>query len=135
MAPRFNLGQVETGKENLEALPPADKDMREVGLREAIRLLAPTIRKLEVKGYSQPKIVELLREQGITISLATLKEYLREKTSKRAKAGAAAAAAPTTAPTTGTAQAAPPSSAPPKPATDRVGAAPERRMPPPAARS
>lgn len=51
MAPRFSLGQVETGKENLDALPPADKDMREVGLRDAIRLLAPTIRKLDVKGY------------------------------------------------------------------------------------
>lgn len=87
MAPRFSLAQVETGKENLDALPPAGKETREVGLREAIRLLAPTLRKLEAKGYAHPKIVELLAEQGITISLSTLKEYLRERTAKRTKTG------------------------------------------------
>src|SRR4051794_10862012 len=94
MAPRFSLAQVETGKENLDALPPADKDTREVGLRDAIRMLAPTLRKLEAKGYSQPKIVDLLREQGITISLSTLKEYLRERTARKTKSGANSPAPP-----------------------------------------
>jgi hypothetical protein len=135
MAPRFSLGQVETGKENLDALPEAGKDMREVGLRDAIRLLAPTIRKLEAKGYSQPKIVELLAEQGITISLSTLKEYLRETTRKRAKGGAAPAGTPTTATVAAAPAASAPPSAPPKPASDRAAPAPERRLPPPAARS
>lgn len=94
MAPRFSLAQVETGKENLDALPPADKDTREVGLRDAIRMLAPTLRKLEAKGYSQPKIVDLLREQGITISLSTLKEYLRERSARKTKSSANSAAPP-----------------------------------------
>jgi len=38
MASRFSLAQVETAKANLDALPVADKDTREVGLQAAINL-------------------------------------------------------------------------------------------------
>jgi hypothetical protein len=44
MSTRFSLAQVETVKANLDALPAADKDTREVGLQGAIKALAPTIR-------------------------------------------------------------------------------------------
>ena len=83
MPSRYSLAQVETAKANLDALPAADKDMREVGLQAAIKALAPTIRKLASRGYSRKKILELLREQGIPISDSTLKHYLGEKRAHR----------------------------------------------------
>lgn len=90
MTTRFSLAQVETAKANLDALPAADKDTREVGLQGAIKTLAPTIRKLASRGYSRQKIIELLREQGIPISSSTLKHYLGEKRAKRGSEGRAA---------------------------------------------
>src|SRR5262245_58486217 len=84
MPSRFSLAQVETAKANLDALPAADKDTREIGLHAAIKALAPTIRKLAGRGYSRKKILELLREQGIPISDSTLKHYLGEKRARRA---------------------------------------------------
>jgi hypothetical protein len=59
---RFSLAQVETTKQNLDALPAAAKETRQVGLRDAVRALAPTLRKLHARGYSKDKIIELLRE-------------------------------------------------------------------------
>ena len=89
MSTRFSLAQVETAKANLDALPAADKDTREVGLQGAIKALAPTIRKLASRGYSRRKIIDLLREQGIPISTSTLKHYLGEKRARREAAGRA----------------------------------------------
>jgi hypothetical protein len=83
MPTRFSLAQVETAKQNLDALPAADKDTREVGLQGAIKALAPTIRKLASRGYSRQKIIELLREQGLPIRSSTLKHYLGEKRTRR----------------------------------------------------
>jgi hypothetical protein len=48
-------------------------------LKEAIKTLSPTIRKLLRRRYSRAKVVELLREQGVPVSLSTLKQYFREK--------------------------------------------------------
>ena len=89
MSTRFSLAQVETAKANLDALPAADKDTREVGLQGAIKALAPTIRKLASRGYSRRKIIDLLREQGIPISTSTLKHYLGEKRARREGRGPA----------------------------------------------
>ena len=85
MPTRFSLAQVETAKATLEALPAADKDTRQVGLQEAIKTLAPVIRKLGSRGYSRQKILELLKEQGIAVSGSSLKQYLGEKRAKTAK--------------------------------------------------
>ena len=79
---RFSLAQVETTKQNLDALPAADKSTRQVGLKDAIRALAPTLRKLHAKGYSREKIVELLREQGIPVGKSSLHQFLGQKSSK-----------------------------------------------------
>jgi hypothetical protein len=78
----FNLARIETARETLDALPSAGNDMREVGMRETVKMLAPTIRKLVAKGYPLAKVVELLAEQGVTIGLAALKEHYREKTGR-----------------------------------------------------
>jgi hypothetical protein len=79
MAHKFSLAAIETAKENLEAMPAAAKETRQMTLKEAIKTLSPTIRKLLRRGYSRTKVVELLREQGVPVSLSTLKQYFREK--------------------------------------------------------
>ena len=83
MRSRFTLTLIDTARANLDSLPEADKDTREVSLREAIRALTPTLRKLERRGYSRQKLVELLAEQYIHVSLSSLKDYLGDKASKR----------------------------------------------------
>jgi len=50
-----------------------------VTLKEAIKTLSPTIRKLLRRGYSRTMVVDLLREQGVNVRLSTLKQYFREK--------------------------------------------------------
>jgi len=82
MAHKFSLAAIETAKQNLDAMPAAAKETREVTLKEAIKTLSPTIRKLLRRGHSRAKVVELLREQGVPVSLSTLKQYFREKASQ-----------------------------------------------------
>ncbi len=48
---KFSVGAIDNAKEILKALPPAPRETKEVGLREAIESLAPTIRSLLAKGY------------------------------------------------------------------------------------
>jgi hypothetical protein len=79
MAHKFSLAAIETAKQNLDAMPAAARETREVTLKEAIKTLSPTIRKLLRRGYSRPRVVDLLREQGVPVSLSTLKQYFREK--------------------------------------------------------
>jgi hypothetical protein len=79
MAHKFSLAAIETAKQNLDAMPAAARETREVNLKEAIKTLSPTIRKLLRRGHSRAKVVELLREQGVPVSLSTLKQYFREK--------------------------------------------------------
>jgi hypothetical protein len=119
MAHKFSLAAIETAKQNLDAMPAAARETREVTLKEAIKTLSPTIRKLLRRGYSRAKVVELLREQGVPISLSTLKQYFREKvtqgdegdgersTSAVVKAGAEASSQLATANSSGTAAPAP----------------------------
>src|SRR4051794_34337092 len=98
MRSRFTLTLIDTARANLDSLPEADKDTREVSLREAIRALTPTLRKLERRGYSSQKLVKLLAEQNIHVSLSSLKDYLGDKASKRPGRGQPAGH-PTTTPT------------------------------------
>jgi hypothetical protein len=79
MAHKFSLAAIETAKQNLDAMPAAARETREVTLKEAVKTLSPTIRKLLRRGYSRAKVVELLREQRVPVSLSTLKQYFREK--------------------------------------------------------
>jgi hypothetical protein len=79
MAIKLSLAHVEIARETLEALPAAARETRQVRLREAVKLLSPTIRKLLRKGYSRSKVVELLAEHGVKVSVSTFKQYFREK--------------------------------------------------------
>jgi hypothetical protein len=98
MPPKISLATVDTARQNLDALPAAAKDMREVGPAEVIRALTPTIRKLLGKGYSRQQVVDLLQEQGVPVTLSALKAHFRLQTARPAKPegdGRSAAAAPT----------------------------------------
>jgi hypothetical protein len=98
MASRFTLTMVDTARGNLDALLEADMNTREISVRRAIRALTPTLRKLERKGHSRQKPVELLAEQGIQINLSSLKDYLGDKGSKkpaRSQQSTSAAVSPT----------------------------------------
>jgi hypothetical protein len=81
VANKFSLAAIETAKQNLDAMPAAARETREVTLKEAIKTLSPTIRKLLRRGYSRARVVDLLLEQGVPVSLSTLKQYFREKVS------------------------------------------------------
>ena len=89
MQRKISLAVLETARETLEAIPPAPKEMREVGIGEVLRTLTPTIRKLLAKGYSKTKVVELLNEQGVPATLTSLREYFRLRPVRQAKEDAA----------------------------------------------
>jgi hypothetical protein len=93
MQRKISLAVLETARETLEAIPPAPKEMREVGIGEVLRTLTPTIRKLLAKGYSKTKVVELLNEQGVPATLTSLREYFRLKPVRQAKEDAASPSA------------------------------------------
>ncbi len=82
MPARFSIATVEAVKQDLDTLPEIERELREVGLQDAIRALAPSIRKLRARGYKSARILELLKERGVEISGTTLKQYLGEKKSR-----------------------------------------------------
>jgi hypothetical protein len=82
MPARFSIATVEAVKQDLDTLPEIERELREVGLQDAIRALAPSIRKLRARGYKNARILELLKERGVEISGTTLKQYLGEKKSR-----------------------------------------------------
>jgi hypothetical protein len=86
---KVSLAVLETTRETLEAIPPAPKEMREVGIGEVLRALTPTIRKLLAKGYSKTKVIELLNEQGVPATLTSLREYFRLRPVRQVKEDAA----------------------------------------------
>ncbi len=92
---KFSVAAIDNAKEILKALPPAPRETKEVGLREAIEELAPTIRGLLGKGYSRQQIVDLIQEQGVACTLATLKSYFRRGQGKTKGKPAAASPAAT----------------------------------------
>lgn len=82
MRQRLTRGQIETVRANLDALPAPDDSDISVDLQDAIRKLAPTLRKLLVRGYSRQQVVEFLAQSGINISPGTLKDYLGGRRNK-----------------------------------------------------
>ena len=78
MQVRYRLIDVENAKKEFELLPEIDDENREVGLKQALRLMMPALRELRDKrGYSNDRLLALLREKGFQIGRSTLKVYLR----------------------------------------------------------
>lgn len=82
---KYRVEQILEIKKNLAALPEVPIDKQEfVTARGAVELLAEVIGRLQKKGYSNEKIATLLREQGVQLSLITLRQYLARTGSKPA---------------------------------------------------
>jgi hypothetical protein len=90
MSGKLTVSLVETARQNLDALPPAPKESKEVGLGEVIRSLTPTIRKLLGKGYSRSKVIALLQEQGIPVTRWSFRDNFRQKVAVGGRASGAA---------------------------------------------
>lgn len=61
------------------------KQQEELTLRESIHFLRDKLRSALKKGYSYQDLSEILEQQGILVSAATLKQYLTEINNSAAK--------------------------------------------------
>jgi hypothetical protein len=59
----------------------------EVNKQEAVRLLAPTIKELQGRGYSVARIAALVSEHGVMITTTTLRSYLHRLKPTRKTSG------------------------------------------------
>ena len=74
---------IKTAIEKLKSVPDKPKD--ELTLRESIELMRPTIKQVLDKGYSYDEVATMLKEAGIQIGGATVKQYLATKPGKAAR--------------------------------------------------
>lgn len=80
---KIHVDKLQTTLEKLEQLEK--KQPIELTLRESIYLLRDKLRGALKKGYSYQDLSEILEQQGILVSAATLKQYLTESNKEAAK--------------------------------------------------
>jgi hypothetical protein len=77
---RYKMADIENLKNELELLPETERESRQIGLRDAMRVLLPVLREMrERRGYTNDRLLTVLRERGINIGKSTLNDYLRTK--------------------------------------------------------
>lgn len=81
---KIHINKLETALDKLERLE--DKPKKELTLRESIYFLRDKLNSALKKGYSYDDLSEILAEQDILVSAATLKLYLTQS-SKSKKSG------------------------------------------------
>jgi hypothetical protein len=74
---KIPLHTVEALQQQLEKLPPPDAASVNVSKQEAVRRLRPQIQAMRKLGYQYAQIAEKLTDSGLSISAATLVNYLR----------------------------------------------------------
>jgi hypothetical protein len=84
--PSISQKLVDAARQTLEAIPPPPKASKLLRVKDAIKALTPTIRKLLQRGHSREQVVTLLKEQGIECSLSTLKSNYRVMPPRTTKA-------------------------------------------------
>jgi len=85
----LTLEQVNAAREVLEALPAPPKESKLLTVKEAVKLLVPTVRKLFQRGHTREGVLVLIREQGIECSDWMLETVIRQAKPKAEKKGAA----------------------------------------------
>ena len=80
---KIHVDKLQATLEKLEQLEK--KQQEELTLRESIYLLRDKLRSALKKGYSYQDLSEILEQQGILVSAATLKQYLTESNKEAAK--------------------------------------------------
>lgn len=80
---KIHVDKLQATLEKLEQLEK--KRSEELTLRESIYLLRDKLRVALKKGYSYQDLSEILEQQGILVSAATLKQYLTESNKEATK--------------------------------------------------
>ena len=80
---KIHVDLLQVTLEKLEQLE--EKKPEELTLRESIHFLKDKLRSALKKGYSYQDLSEILEQQGILVSAATLKQYLTESSKEAAK--------------------------------------------------
>lgn len=80
---KIHVDKLQATLEKLEQLEK--KQQEELTLRESIYLLRDKLRGALKKGYSYQDISEILEQEGILVSAATLKQYLTESNKEATK--------------------------------------------------
>ncbi len=80
---KIHVDKLSATLEKLDSLEK--KQPLELTLRESIYLLRDKLRGALKKGYSYQDLSEILEQQGILVSAATLKQYLTESNKEAAK--------------------------------------------------
>lgn len=78
----LTLDTVTTIAERLKNLPQAPEAARKLTTREAIARMRPQLSAALKKGYTHDALADMLQADGLTVSAATLKKYLRTGTRK-----------------------------------------------------
>lgn len=73
---KISLETLETTLETLDNL--SEKKQKEMTLRQSVHFLRDKLQKALKKGYTYQDLSEILEQQEILISAATLKQYLTE---------------------------------------------------------
>ena len=87
---RHTTGKIRKIERKLGGLPPVER--KDHSTRQAIRMLAGEIRKLQKRGYTLDQIAGELRGEGLGIATPTLAAYLRQDQRKPAATRKAAKA-------------------------------------------
>lgn len=80
---KIHVDKLQATREKLDSLEK--KQPSELTLRESIYLLRDKLRSALKKGYSYEDLSEILEQQGILVSAATLKQYLTESNKEASK--------------------------------------------------
>ena len=97
MRTRFKLADVEILKSELEMLPEMEPESRQVGLKDAMKVLIPVLKDMRRRRkYTNEKLLEVLEAKGIHIAESSLNHYLRG--GRRARASTRGAKKTTTTP-------------------------------------
>lgn len=82
----LSVAQIDNLSAKMLEMPAIDKSSQIVSKQEAVRRLAPAIAALQKRGYRLEDVAETLKTEGLTISAATLKNYLqRSKPTRKVK--------------------------------------------------
>jgi hypothetical protein len=77
---RYKVADIENLKNELELLPEADRESRQIGLKDVMKVLGPVLREMrDRRGYTNERLLAILREKGVEIGKSTLNDYLRTK--------------------------------------------------------
>ena len=75
---KYRIEQIVKVRETLSALPEVTIENKErITSLEAITLLSDVLCSLEKKGYTTQMLAKVLNDQGVDMSVSTLRRYLK----------------------------------------------------------